>query len=107
MNGPASRTPPCRQAFRFRGVWLDADPHRLLQRVRSRTGHVSDATPEVLAGQLARSLAAIEWRRVRADADTKAICQSALEAIGTLSKIVTKADCWVTVVRRRAPEEQA
>lgn len=66
----------------FQGVWLDVDPDRLFQRVRSRTGDVSDATPEVLAGQLSHSVGTIAWKRVRADADVGTACRNALEAIG-------------------------
>ncbi|MGY6246802.1 bifunctional aminoglycoside phosphotransferase/ATP-binding protein [Bosea thiooxidans] len=91
----------------FQGIWLDADADRLLQRVRSRTGDVSDATPDVLAAQLTHSLGAITWTRVRADADTKAVCQSALEAIGASSKVVPEIGGSVIVVRRGAPAEQA
>lgn len=66
----------------FQSVWLDANPDRLFQRVRSRTGDVSDATPEVLAGQLSHALGTITWKRVRADADAGMVCRNALEAIG-------------------------
>ncbi|HEY5794644.1 MAG TPA: AAA family ATPase [Bosea sp. (in: a-proteobacteria)] len=66
----------------FQGVWLDVDPDRLFQRVRARTGDVSDATPEVLAGQLCHSVGTIAWKRVPADADAGTVCRNALEAIG-------------------------
>ena len=66
----------------FQGLWLDADPGRLFRRVAARTGDVSDATPDVLAGQLAHCLGTINWTRVKADTDAPAVCRSALEAIG-------------------------
>lgn len=68
----------------FLGLWLEADPQKLLQRVRARTGDVSDATPDVLAGQLSRSLGAITWSRVQADADAETVSERALDAIGVL-----------------------
>jgi len=51
---------------RFQGIWLDANPALLLQRVRDRIGGPSDANADVLAGQLARKSADFEWRRVDA-----------------------------------------
>lgn len=68
----------------FLGLWLEADPQKLLQRVRARTGDVSDATPDVLAGQLSRSLGAITWSRVQADVDAETVSERALDAIGVL-----------------------
>ncbi|WP_430913995.1 AAA family ATPase [Methylobacterium sp. sgz302541] len=65
----------------FTGIWLDADPERLLRRVRERTGDVSDATPEVVAEQLARSPGAIAWTRVPADTEAGTVRERALDAI--------------------------
>lgn len=65
----------------FTGIWLDADPERLLRRVRERTGDVSDATPEVVADQLARSPGAIAWTRVPADAEAGTVRERVLDAI--------------------------
>lgn len=68
----------------FQGLWLDADPERLIARVRSRTGDVSDATPEVVASQLNHALGTITWARVQADADRKAVRAKTLELIADL-----------------------
>lgn len=68
----------------FQGVWLDADPERLMQRVRERTGDVSDATPDVVASQLEHAPGTITWARVQADADRMAVCAGALELIADL-----------------------
>jgi aminoglycoside phosphotransferase family enzyme/predicted kinase len=65
----------------FSGVWLDADRDLLTGRVRARTGDVSDATPDVVAQQLTRSIGTITWTRARADAGADAVCASALAAI--------------------------
>jgi aminoglycoside phosphotransferase family enzyme/predicted kinase len=37
----------------FRGLWLEAPPHKLLDRVGARIGDASDATPDVVRQQLA------------------------------------------------------
>lgn len=50
----------------FLGVWLDAVPAILLQRVRSRVGGPSDADASVLEAQLARKPSDISWRHVDA-----------------------------------------
>ncbi|MDQ0132886.1 aminoglycoside phosphotransferase family enzyme/predicted kinase [Neorhizobium galegae] len=50
----------------FQGIWLEADPELLRQRVRERAGGPSDATTDVLSGQLARKPADISWRHVDA-----------------------------------------
>lgn len=50
----------------FRGVWLDAPPDMLRQRVEKRTGGPSDATIAVLSQQLQRDLGDIRWHRLNA-----------------------------------------
>ncbi|MEP9370706.1 AAA family ATPase [Mesorhizobium sp. KR1-2] len=53
-------------AATFTGVWLEADTGTLLQRVRERVRGPSDATVEVLQGQLGRSVGELGWQRVAA-----------------------------------------
>jgi hypothetical protein len=65
----------------FDGLWLDAQPDVLVQRVSSRRGDPSDATPEVIMDQLRRSPAAIDWPRVRTDADRETVCATARRVI--------------------------
>lgn len=48
----------------FEGVWLDAPAEVLEARVASRTGDASDATVQVLHGQMARLGEDIAWPRV-------------------------------------------
>ena len=48
----------------FQGLWLDAAPLLLEQRVSSRVHNVSDATPEVVRLQLAFDLGPIDWPRL-------------------------------------------
>ena len=51
---------------RFQGIWLEADPQLLRQRVNDRSGGPSDATTEVLSMQLARKSEDTKWRQVDA-----------------------------------------
>lgn len=51
----------------FTGVWLDAEPDALRDRVRHRRGGPSDATVDVLDRQLARHTGPIDWHRVSTD----------------------------------------
>lgn len=50
----------------FTGIWLEAPPERLAERIDARRDDASDATVEVLRRQLAYDLGAIEWHRVDA-----------------------------------------
>jgi aminoglycoside phosphotransferase family enzyme/predicted kinase len=50
----------------FHGVWLDAPPDLLRQRVERRTSGPSDATIAVLSQQLHRDLGDITWHRLNA-----------------------------------------
>ena len=50
----------------FTGVWLEADPALLWQRVSERTTGVSDATLDVLSLQLDRKTGDIAWSRIDA-----------------------------------------
>jgi predicted kinase len=52
----------------FQGLWMEADPYVLRERLRSRTGDASDADEAVLETQLALDLGEIGWRRVDAAA---------------------------------------
>lgn len=45
----------------FHGMWLTAAPELLQARVAQRTGDASDATPEILARQLAAATAVDDW----------------------------------------------
>ena len=53
---------------RFQGIWLQADAEKLLERVGQRRGDASDATPEVVRGQLRSDLGTFsrEWTAVDA-----------------------------------------
>ncbi|WP_117192548.1 bifunctional aminoglycoside phosphotransferase/ATP-binding protein [Rhizobium terrae] len=62
----------------FLGIWLDADPALLMQRVRRRVGGPSDANADVLAGQLARNPTDVAWRHVDASQPPDAIVAAIL-----------------------------
>ncbi|MBB2971587.1 bifunctional aminoglycoside phosphotransferase/ATP-binding protein [Mesorhizobium sp. RMAD-H1] len=50
----------------FLGVWLEADPTVLWQRVSERTGGPSDATVDILSMQLQRHARDVSWRKLDA-----------------------------------------
>ncbi|MBN8995152.1 MAG: AAA family ATPase [Rhizobiales bacterium] len=50
----------------FRGIWLEAPPDLLRDRVGARVGGASDASVDVLAAQLARGAEFVDWRKVDA-----------------------------------------
>lgn len=62
----------------FLGVWLDADPALLRQRVAARRGGASDATLAVLDAQLRRADGVTGWHRIRADQPVARIVQQIL-----------------------------
>ncbi|RYH07026.1 bifunctional aminoglycoside phosphotransferase/ATP-binding protein [Tropicimonas sp. IMCC6043] len=64
----------------FVGIWLEADPALLRQRVSMPRDGVSDATVEVLEAQLARDTGPIRWARV----PTTCPLSEALSAINVL-----------------------
>ena len=60
----------------FRGVWLQAAPAVLAQRIEGREGDASDATVATLKMQLDRDVGLIDWVRV----DASGPAQDAAEA---------------------------
>lgn len=60
----------------FEGVWLDAAPEVLAERITGRIGDASDATVETLTMQLARGAGELGWTRV----DASGPAQDAAEA---------------------------
>ncbi|MDZ4373302.1 MAG: AAA family ATPase [Phenylobacterium sp.] len=66
----------------FRAAWLDAPAAVLEARVAGRTGDASDATVEVLRGQIARMGAERPWPVVDAEAPTQAAARAWLAGPG-------------------------
>ncbi len=50
----------------FSGLWLEAGPEAMADRIRGRVGDASDASPEVLAEQLRHDTGGIDWVRIDA-----------------------------------------
>ena len=67
---------------RFLGLWLDAPRPAMEERLDTRRGDVSDATPQVLARQLTYDLGAIDWHRIDATRPTAAVAAEAASLIG-------------------------
>jgi hypothetical protein len=53
-------------AVPFSGLWLEAGPEAMADRIRGRVGDASDATPEILAEQLRQDAGEIDWVRLEA-----------------------------------------
>jgi hypothetical protein len=62
----------------FDGLWLEADPATLTDRVARRTGDASDATPAVIARQLGYDIGPMSWTRVPAGGPAPATLALAL-----------------------------
>ncbi|HQZ38211.1 MAG TPA: AAA family ATPase [Vicinamibacterales bacterium] len=65
----------------FTGLWLEAPPEHLADRLRRRTGDASDATEAVLFRQLARERGGIAWTRLDADGDPESVARAAFQAL--------------------------
>jgi len=48
----------------FAGLWLESPPDVMIRRVAKRHHNASDATPDVVRGQLEYDLGEIDWRRI-------------------------------------------
>jgi hypothetical protein len=65
----------------FTGLWLNADEATMVARVEGRRGDASDATADVVRGQIARGTGPVGWTCIDAgggQADTLAAAMSAL-----------------------------
>lgn len=65
----------------FTGLWLEAPPDTLRQRVAQRRGDASDADLEVLRSQLGHDPGPIEWTRLAAEGPLDAVTERARRAI--------------------------
>jgi aminoglycoside phosphotransferase family enzyme/predicted kinase len=68
----------------FQGLWLEAPPEALVERVAARRGDASDATPDVVRQQLARETGSLAsgWTRIDAGADVDATLGKARAVLG-------------------------
>ena len=67
----------------FTGIWLEADAELLRKRVAARTAGPSDATVDVLEGQLAREAGAMDWMRIDAAQSPERIAETIMKAAAT------------------------
>lgn len=65
----------------FTGLWLEAPPEHLVDRLRRRVGDASDATEAVLFRQLVRESGGIAWTRLDADGDPESVARAALQVL--------------------------
>jgi uncharacterized protein len=70
-----------RAGVAFDGIWLDAEPGTMTRRLRERSGDASDATAEVLTGQLDREIGPMHWRVVPADDQPAAVTAAVAAAL--------------------------
>lgn len=61
----------------FVGLWIDAPPEVLARRLAARTVDASDATAEVLEGQLKSGAGAVDWQRLDGALDGDGVLRQA------------------------------
>ena len=66
----------------FHGIWLEADPHTLVARVRGRRNDPSDATEDVVLAQVRRHARPMGCHMVQAGTDGAATRAAVLAALG-------------------------
>jgi uncharacterized protein len=66
----------------FTGLWLEAAPAAMAERIRNRRQDASDATPEVLARQLENDPGPIDWFRLAAGGGPAETLAAARRALG-------------------------
>ena len=66
----------------FAGLWLEAPAHMMRERVATRTGDVSDATPSVVDAQLSYDIGAQSFEVIDASLPFEQVVASCLERIG-------------------------
>lgn len=65
----------------FTGLWLEAPADKLMARIGARSGDASDASPAVVAQQLARDPGLLDWSRIDAGAGPDATLSAARAAL--------------------------
>ena len=71
----------------FHGLWLDAVPRVLEQRVTGRRNNVSDATAEVVRLQLQYELGEIDWARLDSSGEGDDTLQAACALLGVQTPV--------------------
>ncbi|MGL5113715.1 MAG: AAA family ATPase, partial [Beijerinckiaceae bacterium] len=65
----------------FHGFWLEAPTETLISRIAGRVGDPSDATAEVIAGQLKHDTGAIRWEKIDARGEQASVLETLLPAV--------------------------
>ena len=68
-------------AVPFSGLWLEARPEAMADRIRGRVHDASDASPEVLAEQLRHDTGKIDWVRIDAGGGAEDCLAAAQRAV--------------------------
>lgn len=70
-----------RQGCHFDGLWLDAPPATMADRVSARRGDASDADARIVAEQSARDCGRIDWHRVDAGGNVEQVVADAAAVV--------------------------
>ncbi len=74
----------------FSGLWLEAGADAMAERIRTRRGDASDATPEILAQQLRHDPGPMDWTRIDAGGGPEQCLAAARRAlVSRLNRRVT------------------
>ncbi len=65
----------------FSGLWLEAGPEAMANRIRARVRDASDASPEILTEQLRQDAGRIDWVRIEAGGRTEDCLTAARRAL--------------------------
>lgn len=65
----------------FTGLWLEAPPELLAERIAARRGDASDATVDVLHQQLGYDLGPLDWTRIDVSGDQRTVLKRAAAAL--------------------------
>ncbi|MEM1023179.1 MAG: AAA family ATPase [Myxococcota bacterium] len=68
--------------LRFQGLWLEADPETLIERVDRRVGDASDADAEVVRRQLSKDPGLIDWHPIDSTPGADAAARQARAELG-------------------------
>ncbi len=71
----------------FLGLWLEAPPETLIERVARRRDDASDATPQAVRQQLGYDIGPLDWHRLEAGGDAASVAARA-------ARILARRESW-------------